>query len=131
MKGSRKFGLGKLGNIFKKYFIVTNKDSSIVTILDENDVAVPDVFIQIKRGSYTYVDVTDENGNVELKGAYNKRYEVTLAKSQIEQKVINNWVFTNTCNITYEQIPKVNWDGMYSDTDERMYVDTQDGGNLS
>ena len=84
--------------------------------------------MQIKRGSYTYVDVTDSNGNIELMGTYSLKYEVTLAKSGIEQKVISGWKFNSSSNLVYEQIAKTTQDGMYSGTDQRMYVDESDGG---
>lgn len=126
MRGFRKFS--RLGNLFKQYFVLLNKDKSIVTILDENNNALANVAVQIKRGSYTYVDVTDSNGNIELMGTYALKYEVTLAKSGIEQKVISGWKFSSSSNLVYEQIAKTTQDGMYGGTDQRMYVDESDGG---
>jgi len=126
MRGFRKFG--KLGSLFKRYFTLLNKDKSIVTILDENNNALANVAVQIKRGSYTYVDVTDSNGNVELNGIYSLKYEVILAKSGIEQKVISGWEFSSSSNLVYEQIAKTTQDGMYGGTEQRMYVDESDGG---
>lgn len=126
MRGFRKFS--RLGNLFKQYFVLLNKDKSIVTILDENNNALANVAVQIKRGSYTYVDVTDSNGNIELMGTYSLKYEVTLAKSGIEQKIISGWEFSSSSNLVYEQIAKTTQDGMYSGTDQRMYVDESDGG---
>lgn len=128
MKSFRKFG--KLGNLFKN-FLSSNNDWSIFTILDENGNALANVAIQIKRGSYTYVDVTDENGNARLKGAFTKDFDITLAKSGIEQVVITDVEFDAEVELTYEQIPKTTWDGMYSNTDQRMYVDEHDGGQSS
>ena len=86
------------------------------------------VAVQIKRGSYAYVDVTDSNGKVELKGIYSQKYEVTLAKSGIEQKVISDWKFSYSSDVVYEQVAKTTKDGMYGKTDQRMYVDESDGG---
>ena len=33
-------GFRRLGNLFKQYFILLNKDTSVVTILDENNNAL-------------------------------------------------------------------------------------------
>ena len=126
MKSFRKFG--KLGNLFKN-FLSSNNDWGIFTILDENGNALANVAIQIKRGSYTYVDVTDENGNARLKGAFNKDFDITLAKSGIEQVVITDVEFDAEIELTYQQIPKTTWDGMYAGTKRAMYVDVHDGGH--
>lgn len=126
MKSFRKFG--KLGNLFKSFFS-SNKDLATITILDENEVALANVAVQIKRGFYTYVGVTDADGKVEVRGTFMKKYEVTLAKSGVEQIVVDNWEFDAISSITYPQDTKVTWDGMYSNTDARMYVDIHDGGN--
>ena len=126
MKSFRKFG--KLGNLFKN-FLSSNNDWSIFTILDENGNALANVAIQIKRGSYTYVDVTDENGNARLKGAFTKDFDITLAKSGIEQVIITDVEFDAEVELTYEQIPKTTWDGMYAGTKRAMYVDVHDGGH--
>lgn len=128
MRGFRKFG--KLGSLFKK-FLSPNIDWSVFTILDENGNALANVAIQIKRGSYTYVDTTDENGNARLRGEFSKNFDITLAKSGIEQVVISDVKFSSEVELTYEQIPKTTWDGMYAGTDSAMYVDKHDGGQSS
>lgn len=102
------------------------------TIIDSNDHTVADVWIQIKQVfNDTYITHTDENGFTLVRGVEGEHYQVILAKSGYEQLIIDDWVFSEDATFTfvYPLVEKVTWDGMYSDTNEAIYVDVHDGGN--
>lgn len=125
--------LGKLGNIFKDFlYYERSADTCTITIVDENDVALSDVAIQIKSingAGYMQTVTTDSNGEATLNGTIGVMYELTLAKSGVNQLTIRPWTFQSTLTVEYQQIPKTIWDGMHADTSPQMYVDTHDGEN--
>ena len=103
-----------------------------VTIVDQSNNVLTDVWIQIKRVfNNVYVSHIGENGKTYLRGKDGERYQIILAKSGYNQMVIENWKFTKDAEIKflYPLYPKNVWDGMHSDTAPEMYVDTHDGGH--
>ena len=105
---------------------------SYVTIIDDHDHVISDVWIQVKQAfNDVYVTHTDENGFTLFRGVTGEHYQVILAKSGYEQLIIEDWEFTEgaTFNMIYPLIEKETWDGMYSDTAKDIYVDIHDGGH--
>ena len=117
-----------------QYLIYGDDFNAVIhaTVVDANDNPVPDAWVQIKRVfNEVYANKTDENGYVFLRGKDKQRYQVIIAKSGYNQIEINNWKFVEGEDVRfiYPLVPKDMLNGMLTDTDENMYVDTYNGGH--
>lgn len=102
-------------------------DFTTILVQDGNGNALPNTVIEIRSGDYRYATITDDEGYAMVSGIIGDSYDVILAKADEEQYIISGWTFGSD-TLTYPQTAKVTWDGMYADTDTRMYVNAWDGG---
>lgn len=87
------------------------------------------VAVQIKSEHYLYYAYTDSNGIATFPSIANEVYDLTLAKSGVNQGEFYGIRFDlPETHVQYSQVDKNIWDGMYSDTAPVLYVDIHDGG---
>ena len=87
------------------------------------------VAVQIKNEHYLYYACTDSNGIATFPSIANDVYNLTLAKSGVNQGEFYDIRFDLLeTYIQYSQVDKNIWDGMYSNTAPILYVDIHDGG---
>lgn len=87
------------------------------------------VAVQIKSEHYLYYAYTDSNGIAAFPSIANEVYNLTLAKSGVNQGEFYGIRFDlPETYVQYSQVDKNIWDGMYSDTAPILFVDIHDGG---
>lgn len=87
------------------------------------------IAVQIKSEHYLYYAYTNSNGIATFPSIANEVYNLTLAKSGVNQGEFYGIRFDlPETYVQYSQVDKNIWDGMYSDTAPILYVDIHDGG---
>lgn len=99
-----------------------------IFVCDDEGNPVPNAVIQLTRKLYKFIGVSGEDGIATLNAVDGFRYETIMARSGVNQKDLENWLFADDSDIIYIQEEKNIWDGMYATTDSRLYVDTWNGG---